>query len=45
MPKNCPKCDALMDHVEAEPDVNIEGLWSCTNCDHVEPDEGDDDDF
>lgn len=37
MPKNCPKCDAIMDYVEAEPDVGImTSVYSCTQCDHIE---------
>jgi len=42
MPKNCPKCDALMEHQEAEPDVGITECWVCTNCDEVIEVEADD---
>jgi DNA-directed RNA polymerase subunit M/transcription elongation factor TFIIS len=46
MPKNCPKCDALMDYVESEPDVGIEGnVYSCTQCDHIEEVESDESDY
>lgn len=48
MPRNCPKCDALMEYVESEPDVGVEGhVFVCTNesCDETVPaeDYGDDD--
>lgn len=44
MPKNCPKCDALMELQEGEPDVGIVRCWVCTNdeCDEVLEDEPDD---
>jgi DNA-directed RNA polymerase subunit M/transcription elongation factor TFIIS len=46
MPKNCPKCDAIMDRVEAEPDVGIENsLYSCTQCDYIEEIDYDESDF
>lgn len=38
MPRNCPKCDSLMELVESEPDVGIEGdVYVCTSesCDEV----------
>lgn len=28
----CPKCDQPMDHIEAEPDVNVPGGWECVEC-------------
>jgi hypothetical protein len=36
MPKNCPKCDALMERQEPESDTGITGCWFCTNeqCGH-----------
>ena len=45
MPKNCPKCDAVMELVESEPDVGIEGnVYVCTRegCEEVIPAEFDD---
>lgn len=30
---NCPKCDAEMEHHEAEPDVGLmSGVWECHVC-------------
>jgi hypothetical protein len=29
---NCPKCDRPMEHIEAEPDVNVPGGWECAAC-------------
>ena len=44
MPKNCPKCDALMEYVESEPDVGISGhVWVCTREGCEEVVEADDD--
>jgi hypothetical protein len=37
-PRNCPKCGALMEYVEAEPDVGISGhVYQCTDetCDEI----------
>jgi hypothetical protein len=32
MPEHeCPKCGAEMQHIDDEPDVNIEGGWACPN--------------
>ena len=45
MPKNCPKCDALMEYVEAEPDVGIQGgVYVCTRegCEEVIEQESED---
>jgi DNA-directed RNA polymerase subunit M/transcription elongation factor TFIIS len=43
MPRNCPKCDALMEHQQEDPSVGIAGCWVCTNCEHVEDEEDYDD--
>lgn len=48
MPKNCPKCDSLMEFVESEPDVGIEGgIYVCTNqnCNEVSDGDVDDDPY
>lgn len=46
MPRNCPKCDSLMEFVESDPDTGIDGnVYVCTNekCGEVqEPDDGSD---
>ena len=42
-PKNCSKCDALMELQQEDYDVGIIGCWVCTNdkCGNVEPYEDD----
>lgn len=41
---NCPKCDAEMEHQEAEPDVGIlSGGYYCHACDEAFPDHDFDD--
>jgi hypothetical protein len=47
MPRNCPKCDALMEHQEGETDTGIIDCWICTNEEcgevvEVEPDDFED---
>ncbi len=32
--KRCPKCNAEMEQVEDEPDVDIHGGWYCHQCGH-----------
>lgn len=34
---HCPKCDAPMERIAAEPDVNIVGGWECSECDEWVP--------
>ena len=34
---NCPKCDKPMEHMEAEPDVNMVGGWECSECEVFVP--------
>lgn len=47
MPKNCPKCDALMELVDDDPDTGIVGGWECTNdaCGEILPYESDESDY
>jgi hypothetical protein len=45
MPRNCPKCDALMEHQADDPSVGIVGHWVCTNDDCGEVVEDDEDDY
>ncbi len=34
---DCPKCGKPMEHIEAEPDVNIVGGWECSPCEEFVP--------
>lgn len=47
MPRNCPKCDSLMELVNEDPDTGIVGGWECTNdtCGHIEPYEDSEEDY
>lgn len=43
--RNCPNCDAPMDHQEDDRDVGIVGGWFCDLCGEAFPDDLADDDF
>lgn len=34
---NCPKCDAEMERIASEPDVNVTGGWECSACEVFVP--------
>jgi len=36
MKRDCPKCGAIMDHVDGESDVGINAGWDCPMCGHSE---------
>jgi len=42
MPRNCPKCDAIMETQEDDPECGIQGCRFCPGCDYVEDIEDDD---
>lgn len=44
MPKNCPKCDRIMELFEDDPETGIVGGYSC-ECGHVAPYESDESDY